>query len=283
MVNKALKIIRENKGLSQREFAKNIVSPSFYSKVESGQSQISASLLFKILEEANVTVQEFYYIKKNYKNEKQVATLRDIRIHFSKGDIAALEVLYKKMKETSSDENILLVIENLKKHIKNVPFNQSSLKVLEKHLLDIPGWGHYEFQLFSLCSYFFDADTLILLSNNVVRNIEKYKEFVNYEQDFLIILINLVKSLVKENNIEYAHYYLQLAKSHQQNPLFVYERLLISFFDFVLSLEVNPIRNEKEAHYIIGVFKSLDMINIANHLEAILLEQLSKQYYKHEV
>lgn len=276
MIGKTLKIIRENKGLTQHAFSKDIVTPSYYSKIESGTSKISAELLFEILEASNITIQEFYYIKKSYKSESQISVLKQIRLHFNKGDLVALESLNKELNEMSSDENYFLLINNLINYLKGNKLDESTLNTLKDYLVNVPGWGHYEFQLFSLCSYLFEADTLILLFSNVIRNIDKYEEFINYEQDLLITLINLVQSFLSKSRLEDAHYFLRLAKSTHKNPLFIYERLLIDFFDCLLGIEFNRSENEIKAYDIIEFFESIDLHYTAKNLDSVLLEQLNK-------
>lgn len=272
MIGETLKIIRESRGISQRDFSKNVVSPSFYSKVEAGTSQISASLLFALLEDRNVTIKEFYYIKKRYKNEQQTTILQQTRMAFHKADLPALETLYQNVLIEQLDENYLFVIKNLKHYIRDEPFDQVDLRALKKYLLEIPGWGHYEFQLFSLCSYLFDADTLTLLASNVVRTIDRYAALSNYEQDLLTILINLARALLKESRASAASHYLQLAKNYQKNPLLIYEQLLIDFFEQVIQLKTGATTNSSRAIYIIDMFMTLHLNQTAQKLEVILAE-----------
>ena len=272
MIGKTLKIIRENRGISQRDFSENVVSPSFYSKVEAGTSQISAILLFDLLEDANITIKEFYYIKKRYKNEEQTTILQQTRFSFHTADLLALETLYQKVLTNQLDENYLFIIKNLKHYIRNEPFDQVDLQALKKNLLDIPGWGHYELQLFSLSSYLFDADTLILLASNVVRTIDRYASLENYEQDLLTILTNLIHALLKENKPDTANHYLQLAKNHQKNPLLIYEHLLINFYEQLIQLKTGATTTTERATFIIETFSILQMEQTAKKLNLMLVE-----------
>lgn len=276
LIGKTLKIIRENRGLSQQAFSKGIVSPSYYSKVEAGSSEISANLLFELLEASNTTIKEFYYIKKSYKSESQINIFKQMRLYFNKGDLSALVTLETELRERSTDDNYLLIIENLKNYLQENKLDQNALMTLKKYLGNIPSWGHYEFQLFALCSYLFEAGTLILLSNNIVRNIEKYEDFANYEQDLLTILINLVRALLRGNKIDEAHYFLQLAKSTHKNPLFIYEKLLIEYFDCLLHLKDKRKESETKANEIINFFKRIDLVHTAKNLDVVLQEQLVK-------
>lgn len=58
-IGEKLRRARISLGLSQKQMAAGIVSPSFYSRVENGVSKISATNLIKILAVHNLSVAEF--------------------------------------------------------------------------------------------------------------------------------------------------------------------------------------------------------------------------------
>ena len=58
-IGKALKKIRTIKGLTQFQFAHNVVSESFYSKVERGKNEITASDLLRLLKVNHISRADF--------------------------------------------------------------------------------------------------------------------------------------------------------------------------------------------------------------------------------
>ncbi|EUJ26329.1 helix-turn-helix domain-containing protein [Listeria cornellensis] len=59
--------IRLSKALTQKEVAGNIVSLSFYAKVEKGENNLSADKFFKILNKLNIEIDEFLFVHNDFK------------------------------------------------------------------------------------------------------------------------------------------------------------------------------------------------------------------------
>ncbi|MCY7185295.1 helix-turn-helix domain-containing protein, partial [Streptococcus gallolyticus] len=58
-LGKSFKMLRESKGLSQKEIAGDIISIAQLSRFERGISSINAETLYNCLENMNVSVEEF--------------------------------------------------------------------------------------------------------------------------------------------------------------------------------------------------------------------------------
>lgn len=59
-IGAVLKQVRKELGLTQKQMAAGVVSPSYYSKVENGQHEIDAKALFSILDLHNYSINKFY-------------------------------------------------------------------------------------------------------------------------------------------------------------------------------------------------------------------------------
>ncbi|NRO04811.1 helix-turn-helix domain-containing protein [Lactobacillus helveticus] len=59
-IGELLRDYRIKKEKKQKEFVGNIISPSYYSKIEKNKHQISASDLIKILHYNNISITEFF-------------------------------------------------------------------------------------------------------------------------------------------------------------------------------------------------------------------------------
>ncbi|MBP1041894.1 helix-turn-helix transcriptional regulator [Vagococcus sp. BWB3-3] len=69
-ISETLQYFREGMLLSKKEFCEGILSSSYYSKVESGHSNISADLLLELLRKNNISSTEFF-LKVNNSQEDQ--------------------------------------------------------------------------------------------------------------------------------------------------------------------------------------------------------------------
>ena len=64
-----IRIIREQKGYTIRQIAEGILSISFLSKFERGDSDISVSYFFQILERLTLSYEEFLYVHNDFQLE----------------------------------------------------------------------------------------------------------------------------------------------------------------------------------------------------------------------
>lgn len=265
-IGKTLKFIRENKGLSQREFCKGVISNSFYSKVESEKSHISAGLLFELLEAQNIAVSEFYFIHNQYKNEQSIYIIRSIKAFFTNEQVEKLIELKNNIKTDGNKKLYVLLIENLILVLKNEIIIDDNTKKIIHYLVETPTWGHFEFYLFILGINFFDVETTLLLSSNIIKNLTRYSEYINYESDLILLLLNIIKKMLLHKEIEQAHYFLQLAKKYQKTPIYVYERLLINFFESIITDRQSDISLETT----LIIFESFNLNYLTNDLKKII-------------
>ena len=72
-IGEALRTERIKLGLTQNEMCSDIVSRSFYAKVEAGKNEIAADRLFRILFLHNIDISEFNdLIQKTYNSDEYV-------------------------------------------------------------------------------------------------------------------------------------------------------------------------------------------------------------------
>ena len=65
-LGKCFKLLRESKGLSQKEIAGEVISIAQLSRFERGVSNINADTLYQCLENMNVSIAEFQCVCRNY-------------------------------------------------------------------------------------------------------------------------------------------------------------------------------------------------------------------------
>lgn len=255
-IGSTLKIIRDSKGLSQNQFCTNILSRSFYSKVENNQSNISSDLLLSLLKNVNVTLGEFEYIQNNYTLNTDFQLIAKIKQTLYNENISELLTIIETLKNSAKqEEQFYLVISSNYIHLlTHEKINHQELEDVRQYLLDIPTWQMYEFKLFLLCAPLFTTQSLLWFTQQLVKSFEKNKNYTGYIQEFIQVLIHLSTALLAENMTDDAYYYLQLARTYSRGNLYMYENLLITLLEKIRLYNKGSIKEKEEITHLLELF-----------------------------
>src|SRR5690625_3968964 len=87
--------IREQKGYTMKQVAEGIVSISFLSKFERGDSEISLSSFIKLLQRVSVTFEEFQFLHENNQIDLLELFFREAGDAYLNRDLTKLDQLKK--------------------------------------------------------------------------------------------------------------------------------------------------------------------------------------------
>lgn len=279
---KTLKKIRMDKGMTQGEVAEGIISHSFYAKIEKNESSLTVDRFFDILKKFNMNMDEFSYIHDGFKQNIKTDMFTKLqKYYYSENGTENIQKLREqslKLYENNNDGfyqrfSIIaycLIQRNLKKDI-----NPVKVEPLKKYLFDIERWYRYDISLFISTMDIFDLETILVLSDKVIKNIGEYKDFSAYENEILLALINLVFVCYSNKKIDEGDFYLILLKKRQKNPKFLYERNVILFLEGISEIlhgdiEAGKITSTKA----IDIFETLNMVNFSQKYKEYLKEIL---------
>lgn len=145
-IGKELKKLRLELGLSQTEMVGDILTKSYYSKIERGLHEINAKDLIEILERNKVNISDFFKgIESKEKSKKYLEQLRNAYAH-----ALLLESFFKKNKLSCKEE-----------------------AMIKKLILNIDEWGEDNLRLFAMAISLFDESEIEYELNMILR---KYKE-----------------------------------------------------------------------------------------------------------
>lgn len=277
----AFNIIRKNKGLSQKEVAANIISTSFYSKLEKENCNISADLFFQVLDNLDITLEEFEYIYNDYSHTSK-RKLDDLckQIYYA-GDINKLrekKIEIEEIYKSTGDDfyyRLSILLYCLIQTYNSEKYDPEIIKPIQSYLFSVETWGHYEIRLFTTCVKSFDIDTVLLLSNQLLNNLKSYSTFNFHERDIITVLINIIITCLDNNRLEEADYYITIAKKRLKSENLMFERNLLNYL-FGISL-IHHLKND-EGYQIamtsIDIFNSLNMSGMAIQYEHYLEETI---------
>lgn len=139
-IGQALRKIRQNLDLTQKEMAANIVTRPFYAKVEAGKSRISADKLAAILFEHDVDITYFYQLLRATYTSKQKKIESDLNNKmeqaFNVGKIDEIESCYQEILSQSHSKILKLRAMISVAYLKN-KLNQIDPKIKKIYSLNL--------------------------------------------------------------------------------------------------------------------------------------------------
>lgn len=194
-----LRKIREQKGYTMQQLAAGILSVSFLSKFERGESDISLGYITHLLERLSLTFEEFFYLhddgvgpgqleyffdKANeaYVNRdlKQLKQLREIAL--DKWETHGLETF-------RCNTLMLDVYESIIRG-EMTTSSDDALDFLYAYLFDVEIWGYYELRLYNSTMLLMPPEMVMTLSKNAFEKSARFGKLKKNDKVITPILIN---------------------------------------------------------------------------------------------
>jgi len=77
-IGSTIELIRQNKNIPIKSLIGEVMSRAHYYRITNGQSDMTVKNFFNILERLNVSLEEFLFIKNNFKIEKFKALFMEV-------------------------------------------------------------------------------------------------------------------------------------------------------------------------------------------------------------
>lgn len=282
-LGKTLKKIRLNKGLTQKLVAENIISHSYYAKIERENSHISADYFLKILDRLNMEASEFLFIHHGYKKSYKQNLHQNLFESFFKNDLKKLNKLHTDIishyQETNDSFYKLLSISSycIIQKLTNEPIDGDLVKPLKNYLFDTETWGPYETKLVTNNMFIFDIETNLLFSKKLLENLKKYEQYGVHERHILTTLINLIILCIENDYVNETDYYLKLLNTRKKNPEFLYEWNTTLFLNgLCLIRDGQIIEGKAKAERAIFILNTLNMSENGKRYQKYLDNYLTK-------
>lgn len=267
-LNEALKLFRENLDLSKKQFNNEVISDSFYYKVENGANNISADLLFSVLKENDISVSEFIHKADDGLISFVNRYIRIKELMYSK-DIKGLSE-YKNNKELTIGKTIIdgLIEKNKSNHVSD------EIQVrLTEFLCSFNAWNEKHFLTYCLAVKLLSLDNILKLESIYSSSINNDYYKTTYQKDYYAMKISIVYQACCEKEYNVAQKYLLNLKKVLNSELYLYEKIMIDFFEnYIAYREKNC---KKTAYYqncvsALSIFKIYDNMFIESLLTYLL-------------
>ncbi|MBC6356975.1 hypothetical protein ERK19_06385 [Lactobacillus helsingborgensis] len=241
-----LRQYRLEAGKTQRAWIGNVISPSFYSKVEKDLTRISAADLIELLRQNHVEIAAFFkqldYQAESEDNLKKKinAQMTDAYYNF---DIKRLKEikqaiagsgLASKNELMLSVNSILAIIDGNKEKLSAAEIQQLKNKFFNEENFD---WK--TIKIFLNCMVFYDFASDMIITNKIFQ---QFKDSANDDIQFIVlgILINMISMCLEKNKYKEAKQLVEKSHEIHTRPLTCFSKMTLLFLENMINYHFDP-------------------------------------------
>ncbi|WP_274309887.1 helix-turn-helix domain-containing protein [Solibacillus daqui] len=260
---KTLRMIRQQKGITLKKLADNICSVSFLSKFERGDSDITLSLMTRLLEKLMMNFDEFLFIHHDYQHDQLEQFFNAARTAYLNRDVNQL----KQLKNTALNKwkqygvetyhfnaMLLEVYESIvdSKYM-DEGIKEYDISLLSDYLFRVEVWGYYELSLYNGTLLLLEPDMVIMLSRTAYEKSARFQDFKKVNESITAVLFNTIIFLLGSVN-----------RFHEE---FTYKKEFMEFISYLEKIAL-PESNLIERKHLLELKGAYD-IRIGNKEEGI--------------
>ncbi|MBK0348788.1 helix-turn-helix domain-containing protein [Aerococcaceae bacterium zg-ZJ1578] len=279
-IGEVLKSYRRSLGLTQQEMAANVLTTSYYSKVEKGYHRISAEDLFEILDRHDIKVGEFYNKYRRNKNTSQYTRLmRQVVQAYYNLDNNSLDDVENKIfySSVSEDEQqILLFLVKMSRAMINQDFDSISEQdkmEMKNKIFDLENWSGYKLALYSNAMFIYDIEANQSIIGSILSEDLDIMDS-DKQSKVLTILINFIMLCIYNKEYNLARYYIKKIKLVTTRPqINVVHKLMNEFYhNFLEYKEKKETVFYKKMMHIMDSFELVEATLVVRQLKSMLKE-----------
>lgn len=283
-IGETLKIIRTGKKVTQAALSRDIMSVSFYNRVENGKSSVTIELFMALLDRLNVTFFEFIFISNGYADAPDDYIWDNIYNASTKNKVGELQAIIAELdQELEEKENTRFLAYKLIAAFSYANLTQTDpaeedREQLHQMLFSVDSWTKFEVSIFISTMEFINLDLVLLYAKKLLEYTSLYSNSSLYGNVASNALINLILILFKNNRTNDAFYYLSVLNSQKINPKFLYQRNMIKFLNGLQLIEIGNIaKGMEETTNALNIYESFDLQATADELKTYRAHSLKKQ------
>ena len=225
-----LKKIRLSKNLTLKALASDYLSVSFLSKFERGESDISLSRFFLLLDKLDVSIEEFYGILSQDNPTHTEKLLESASNAYYQNDSLSLQKYAREERhkfELTQDKSFLynsIMLESFLVSVSNKEVDENKVRELTDYLFSIEQWGKRELIILGNSMSFISTQTLNVLTKEIVYRTSLFGKSDSNQRIRLSLLINAAYEFLRRDELDLAKYYLDLVNDIGIPEVLLYER-----------------------------------------------------------
>lgn len=247
-IGSLLRQYRQEAGKTQRAWIGDIVSPSFYSKIEKNTTRISAQDLIEILRYNHIDLGSFFskldYRSKSEDELKKNVISKSIDAYY-KFDIDRLSAIKNAVAKSAvhDKEDLILKLNTL---IYTANSSPEKLSLKEKQQLKTKFYNEDNLDQESLknfCNYmyFFDFTSNLTITKKIFK---KFSRSNDEKIQFLVlgILINMIGISIKHQSYENAAQMITMSKKVPTKPSTCFSKMVLFLLENLINYHYEPLQ-----------------------------------------
>lgn len=277
-----LRRLREEKGYSLRQVSNGILSTSFLSKFERGESDISLTHFVKIVERMNISLDEFIFSANEYKPSELDNLISEIATAYQRNNITKLKNItkreYDRYEEFGFDAylcNSIMAEANML-NLEKKRIDKKKSEFLATYLFKIELWGNYELVVYANSLTIFSPETVIALSKEVVKKTSMFKLVHKNFIQTLAILLNTIIVCLEQGLLNDALYFILTMENMNMAENLFYERTLLIFLRGIYEIKKGNVEPGKDlSQQAVSIMQAIGSEDLAISYDEYLQQQLS--------
>lgn len=275
-LGKVFRDFRLNGNYSLAQAAGNQVSTSQLSRFERGESELTVDKFLAVLDNIQVSVENFMDAARNYQRAEIVEFMSHIVPLYYAKDIEGFQKLQHQEREKarqlqdslSHELNIILVQGLICQRDNRYEMKPADLERVADYLFQRENWGMYELILIGNLYSFYEVDYVYRMGKEVLEREYFYENINKHRRLVLILALNFYLHCLEGKDFEKATYFKNAVAKILDKEIKLYERTI---FLYVKGFEAYQKGQQEQ-----GIAKMKEAIQIFETLE--LPEQVD--YYQ---
>ncbi|HHU65887.1 MULTISPECIES: helix-turn-helix domain-containing protein [Streptococcus] len=276
---KIFKKFRESRGLKLKDFVDSGLSTSQLSRFEKGESDLTITKFMMALNELNMPIDEFMYAVNDFHRDELNEILEQVRMFVIHNDVQGMRsLLISQIEKKSKPENfhklnIILIKIRLQDLSGEVYYTDEELNYLSDYLFSVDYWGCYELLLFMNTLDVFNHEMFMVLSKEMNRRSDFYKEIPNHRRLISTMLLNGYITCIEREEFIDAKYF-----EKQLNSCFFIEAEMHERLVFLYARNLYKLKKDNDRRAIIELRKCIGMMKLlsCNHMADTFEKYLEK-------
>lgn len=271
------KQLREDKGLSIRQAAEGIVTPSYLSKIERGENEISFMKFLQLLGTLNISLAEFSALYAVYEPDENSQITNNIKQAHDAAKINQLQFISDDLREqysqsqSTNTKNLYLMSKAALADFGISTFSAADIEYIEQYLFSVEHWSKYEYVLFTNTLGHLPLQNVMVLSREVLLQSHSLNVADDIKPILTTLLLNIAIKGICSGNYKLAKQVLNTAKSTAFIDNDYKQRLTVLFIEALLDLHNGFVeQGNDKARHVIATFRFLEDNDAAYAFEEFL-------------
>lgn len=232
--------IRKGKQIPVKSIIQCGISESQYFRFVKGESSLRVESFMNLIDQLNVTLDEFLFISRDYKPDPYRVLLKRIEYAFYHQQPDALENIasesISEYHRTNIEKynHISALAKIMKARLMIEPLPSDSLYVIKDYIFSLNIWSHYDLGLFTNIMFAFEVKDIRFMITRIQRDTNKFSELTINKAEFFRLVFNLIIMDIEQYNLPTLLQDIDLIKALKLEDQHIIEHILLKY---ILSVE----------------------------------------------